>query len=499
MITTKLSTPCTVQDVPTSVLTAALSSSLTPASNKSGANQILTPVPTPKIAPTMQRKIACPKCNFFFTCQVTLNRHMYACISKKTLPTPTPETNTPTKTVHEGQKAYQALTPADILRSVDMLRSEQKTPTSGPTAMKKPEKALPTRVRSPEPLFAFSQSREQKIMPKTGLKISKDQKMMPKAGLKIGCAKCGKIFNDKESLNKHIATVHDKLVKLVKKPNDVSSTKTCEECDSTFVNEDFLIKHITKVHEKSEEKPMPTASPYEKGYNTSGYYINSTSPNASPKICCGTCGEIFQSEDILNEHITKVHPTLVSRKSSSPKAAAPKTWCEKCDTQFVSEDFLKKHISKSHSKYSHGKASPTNPTPPAFTKTMKQTCEKCDTTFVNEDFLNKHIAKVHPESVEKPKPGVDTPTIPSKSNLPMPTPEITKSTSPKAESKICCGKCGVAFQSEDVPNKHIAIYHEKSVEKHTPTPILPTSAGAPTTYIFTSFPCKYSYNKITKT
>ena len=484
MITTKLSTPCTVQDVPTSVLTAALSSSLTPASNKSGANQILTPVPTPKIAPTMQRKIACPKCNFFFTCQVTLNRHMYACISKKT--PATPETNTPPKTVHEGQKAYQALTPADILRSVDMLRSEQKTPTSGPTAMKKPEKALPTRVRSPEPLFAFSQSKEQKTMPKTGLKISKDQKMMPKAGLKIGCAKCGKIFNDKESLNKHIATVHDKLVKLVKKPNDVSSTKTCEECDSTFVNEDFLIKHITKVHEKSEEKPMSTASPYKKGYNTSGYYINSTSPNDSPKICCGTCGEIFQSEDILNEHITKVHPTLVSRKSSLPKADAPKTKCEKCDIQFVSEDFLKKHISKSHSKYSHGKASPTNPTP-AFTKTMKQTCEKCDTTFVSEDFLNKHIAKVHPESVEKPKPGVDTPTIPSKSNLPMPTPEITKSTSPKAESKICCGKCGVTFQSEDVLNKHIAIYHEKFVEKHTPTPILPTSAGAPTTYISTSF------------
>ena len=442
MITTKLSTPCTVQDVPTSVLTAALSSSLTPASNKSGANQILTPVPTPKIAPTMQRKIACPKCNFFFTCQVTLNRHMYACISKKTLPTPTPETNTPPKTtVHEGQKAYQALTPADILRSVDMLRSEQKTPT----AMKKPEKALPTRVRSPEPLFAFPQSKEQRIMPKTGLKISKDQKMMPKAGLKIGCAKCGKIFNDKESLNKHIATVHDKMVKLVKKP-DISSTKTCEECDSTFVNEDFLIKHITKVHEKSEEKPMSTPSPYKKGYNSSGYYINSTSPNDSPKICCGTCGEIFQSEDILNEHITKVHPTLVSRKTSLPKADVPKTRCEKCDIQFVSEDFLKKHISKSHSKYSHGKASPTNPTPPpAFTKTMNQTCEICDTTFVNEDFLNKHIAKVHAKSMEKPKPGVYT--------------KIMTQT---------CEKYDATFVSEDFPNKHIAKIHAKSVEKPKP-------------------------------
>ena len=226
MITTKLSTPCTIKDVPTSVLTAALSSTLTPTNSiKSGANQILTPGSTPKITPTMQRKIACPKCNFFFTCQVTLNRHMYACISKKTLPTPTPGTNTPPTAVHEGQKAYQAMTPADILRSVDMLRSEQKTPTSGPTAMKKPEKALPTRVRSPEPLFAFSQSKEQKIMPKAGLKISKEQKIMPKAGLKIGCAKCGKIFNDKDSLNNHIATVHDKMVKLVKKPNEVSLTK----------------------------------------------------------------------------------------------------------------------------------------------------------------------------------------------------------------------------------------------------------------------------------
>ena len=75
--------------------------------------------------------------------------------------------------------------------------------------------------------------------------------------------------------------------------------------------------------------------------------------------------------------------------------------------------------------------------------------------------------------------------MPSKINLPMSTPGITKSTSTKAE--ICCGKCGVTFQSEDVLNKHIAIYHEKSVEKHTPTPILPTSAGAPTTYISTSF------------
>ena len=91
-----------------------------------------------------------------------------------------------------------------------------------------------------------------------------------------------------------------------------------------------------------------------------------------------------------------------------PKADVPKTRCEKCDTQFVSEDYLKKHISKSHSKYSHGKASPTNPTTPsAFTKTMKQTCEKCDATFVSEDFLNEHIAKIH--AVEKPKPGVDTP------------------------------------------------------------------------------------------
>jgi uncharacterized C2H2 Zn-finger protein len=264
-----------------------------------------------------------------------------------------------------------------------------------------------------------------------------------------------------------------------------------------------LIKHITKVHEKSEEKHMPTPSSqqgYNKGYNTSGYYINSTSPNASPKICCGTCGEIFQSEDILNEHITKVHPTLVSRKSSLPKADAPKTQCEKCDTQFVSEDFLKKHISKSHSKYSHGKASPTNPTPPAFTKTMKQTCEKCDTTFVNEDFLIKHIAKNHAnedmvykngqiapfnrdlavdaKSVQKSK-SVDTPEIAPamQSNLPMPTPGITKSTSPKAESKICCGKCGFTFQSEDILNKHIAIYHEKFVEKPTNLVSTPTPAA----------------------
>ena len=118
---------------------------------------------------------------------------------------------------------------------------------------------------------------------------------------------------------------------------------------------------------------------------------------------------------------------------------------------------------------------------------MKQTCEKCDATFVSEDFLNEHIAKIHAKSVEKSKPGVDmylhlTPTMPSKINLPMSTPGIAKSTSPKSESKICCGKFGVTFQSEDVLNKHIAIYHEKSVEKHTPTPILPTSAGAPTAY-----------------
>ena len=70
--------------------------------------------------------------------------------------------------------------------------------------------------------------------------------------------------------------------------------------------------------------------------------------------------------------------------------------------------------------------------------------------------------------------------MPSKINLPMSTPGITKSTSP-----ICCGKCGVTFQSEDVLNKHIAIYHENRGKTYTYTYF--TSAGTPTTYISTTF------------
>ena len=95
-------------------------------------------------------------------------------------------------------------------------------------------------------------------------------------------------------------------------------------------------------------------------------------------------------------------------------------------------------------------SAPTKSTPPKVVPKFAPYCGKCCSTFESEDSLNKHISTVHVKLEEKPN-RVYSPAPTFAPILPKPT----------SAPKVCCGKCGTNFESEDSLNKHIAIVHDK--------------------------------------
>ena len=262
---------------------------------------------------------------------------------------------------------------------------------------------MPTNMPTPAPMPTPTRSSPRKSSPK------------------IRCAKCGSFFNDKDSLSKHIASVHVQFVEKPKSrvsspapilptPAGASKKSTppkvapkfapyCEICCSTFESEESLNKHISTVHVKLEEKPNRVSSPAPTFApilpKPPGASTKSISPKVVPKVCCGKCGTDFESEDSLNKHIAIVHDKLLYA-------------CPKCNFIFNNQGNLNKHIATNHSEIKSGRvqtssiATPISQEKAEVSKLQEETrerCHHCPVTFSNKKKLKDHIIKEHNEYV----------------------------------------------------------------------------------------------------
>ena len=212
------------------------------------------------------------------------------------------------------------------------------------------------------------------------------------------CDICDYSFSQKDNLQRHLASVHEK-----KKPFK------CDNCDYSFSEKGSLKKHLESVHEK--KKPFK----------------------------CDTCDTIFTRQTSLKRHILKNHITEKKLENIHAKTdinMIRKTHvCEICDKVFRRKDHYQKH------KAVHEGKKPFQ-------------CERCSKRFPTKFKLNLHIASVH----EGKKPFRCTEcgkNFSRKDNL-----IGHKATVHEGKKPFPCTECGKNFSRKDNLIGHKATVHE---------------------------------------
>ena len=225
------------------------------------------------------------------------------------------------------------------------------------------------------------------------------------------CDQCNKQYCQKNHLNRHIASVHDK------------KKSECDQCNKQFSDKGSLKRHISAVHEgtalkikqeslvkhtvvnerkskdfnvhqkvnknKVKKNPLKTKPSYYvendiKGKLGSfkseskehGIEKSTGSPNFSTAVHedsipkpyqCQICDSKFRYPSLLNRHIRAVH------EGKRP------FHCNICSSAFFEKTKLKEHIEAVHEG--------TIPKP--------YQCQMCDSKFRYPSLLNRHMAQIH--------------------------------------------------------------------------------------------------------
>ena len=187
----------------------------------------------------------------------------------------------------------------------------------------------------------------------------------------FSCELCGKMFYDKNGLNKHFESAHTTKIK----------SFICDNCGKSFLQENTLIQHTILVHKS--EIPLPEdiqkfqcnlCDKFFLGqYGKKGLkkHVNSVHEKKKP-YQCSICGNSYSERSKLNRHVV-AHEAKKSIK------------CYICQEPFEGNSNLTQHITSVHKevKVSH--------------------CTECDKSFFGtyrEKGLKRHISSVH----EKNKP-----------------------------------------------------------------------------------------------
>ena len=158
----------------------------------------------------------------------------------------------------------------------------------------------------------------------------------------LSCPHCPEACRSKQSLKKHIATLHNGGV-----PDKIS----CGLCNQEFKTRGYLLQHYKAFH-----KDIPPEMKDKEQY------------------ICEDCGSVFLSRLCLKNHQSYVH----MGKKGKPTAAAPKpTKCPLCDKVVSSQRILTNHIKSQHEKNTPFK------------------CDECTRSFIGESALRTHKKAVH--------------------------------------------------------------------------------------------------------
>ncbi len=173
------------------------------------------------------------------------------------------------------------------------------------------------------------------------------------------CQECGKSFKDKDYLQNHIRTRHQK------------EELTCFSCGVYFPSQKALGVHLKEVHDRTGNRTLLDVDTDNQAV-TSGYN-------------CESCGLGFTEFSRLRKHLRTEHKytppvTETKRKQSSANVGPRKKHklpCRYCGKILTSPTALKHHINRHHEN------------------TDLFNCPKCNKIFYRECELNRHVDFVH--------------------------------------------------------------------------------------------------------
>ena len=265
------------------------------------------------------------------------------------------------------------------------------------------------------------------------------------------CAKCGKIFHDVSKLVAHNLNCHE-------------YAHPCELCGYAFTSPDDLQAHLREKHVSSSfscylcgELCSSSASlqmHMNNNHQELSYYPETsfqsysdlnlhTSPDQTYcqafNYCC-PCGESFETESNLQQHVQQRHatnnteyPSQLPSVSQYLNGTDTVLNCEYCGLVFSRHDLYSSHMQHKHAE--PGSASIIH-------------CNECETTFQSMVALNIHLKTYH--------------VNPACVKAPIPVPVSSSSMSDVVASSqelSSCDSCGKNFTSETELSAHTQEEH----------------------------------------
>ncbi|XP_065083010.1 zinc finger protein 271-like isoform X2 [Ochlerotatus camptorhynchus] len=221
------------------------------------------------------------------------------------------------------------------------------------------------------------------------LKVSQIKQDIPDGTSNIKCTYCPKECHDKKDLSRHYIYCHKPTeCKICKKTFNGTSTyryhklithteprHKCPHCQQSFHQKIGYRRHLS-VHQKQRETPcdlcelkfknLDHVKLHKKRVHSAKKMEEKKIPceRSSPLTGCPLCGDNFDDEHLLSQHVGTVHQMTV---------------CTCCGMTFTSTRQLKNHKQKHHS-------------------IPKYNCNQCHQAFNTRNFFYKHMAAHDKES-----------------------------------------------------------------------------------------------------
>ena len=216
---------------------------------------------------------------------------------------------------------------------------------------------------------------------KKGKKKFKEHVETNHIGIKYTCEHCGKQFQQKHNLARHVRTEHEgiPLLKLscdqcnftsayknylnlhIKSVHEGIRTHLCDKCDYKAATKGVLIQHIETVHEGIRYQCDQCEY---KARTKGGLKKHLVNLHSGIKLHCDQCNYQTADQRALDAHIRFVHEGIGFT-------------CDYCGLKTATEWKLKRHI-KTHEQ-----------------RERTEKCPKCDKEFYTKETLRKHVISVH--------------------------------------------------------------------------------------------------------